>query len=307
MRYSRRQFITAAAAGAGAALLGGPLPAQEAGAPRPTDPFQLVPLGHTGLQVSLIGAGTGMSGTMRQSNQTRLGKEAFEALLRHAYEQGIRWFDCADSYGTHPYVAGALSVMPREEYVISTKIWLWDGGLPEWERPEARVVVDRFRQELKTDYLDLVLLHCVSMPDWSAELQGDLDGLEALKQEGIIRAHGVSAHSVPALQACVDNPWVDSVHARINPFGDVMDDRPEVVAPVLQKLHDAGKGVVGMKLIGEGRYRNDPDKRDQAIRYVLGLGCVDTMVVGFERPEEVDDFADRVRRALEDQAHGAAA
>jgi len=304
MRSSRRQFLTTAAAGVGGALLGGVLGGQEVAAPRSTDPFQLVPLGKTGLKVSLIGAGTGMVGSMRQSNQTRLGKAAFEALLRYEYERGVRWFDCADSYGSHPYVAGALSAMPREEYVISTKIWLWNGGLPEGERPEARVVVDRFRKELNTDYIDLVLVHCVSDGDWATDVKQDVEGLEALKQEGIIRAHGVSVHSLPAMQACVDNPWVDSVHARINPFGDVMDDRPEVVTPVLQQLHDAGKGVVGMKLIGEGRYRNDPAKRDQAIRYVLGLRCVDTMAVGFEQPAEVDDFAARVRAALE--AEGAA-
>jgi predicted aldo/keto reductase-like oxidoreductase len=130
-----------------------------------------------------------------------------------------------------------------------------------------------------------------------------MDLLADLKSKGVIKAHGVSIHSVGALKACVQTKWVDSVHSRINAYGDSMDSRdPSVVAAVLKQIHDAGKGVVGMKLIGEGRYRNDPEKRDRSIRYVLGLGCVDTMIVGFEKPEEIDDFATRVKSALVERA-----
>jgi aryl-alcohol dehydrogenase-like predicted oxidoreductase len=299
MQTSRREFVAATLAGAGALILGRAPVGAQAGAGAAADPFQLVPLGKTGLQVSLVGVGTGMRGGGRQSNQTRLGKEPFEALLRHAYDKGARFFDCADSYGTHPYVASALQGMPREQYVLSTKIWVHGGGLPEPERPDANIVVDRFRQELGTDYIDLVLLHCMMSPTWPEQQQRQLDILADLKAKGIIRAHGVSVHGLGPLRACLDNPWVESVHARINAYGDAMDDRdPAVVADVLKQLHEAGKGVVGMKLIGEGRYRNDPERRDRSIQYVLGLGCVDTMIVGFEKPEEVDDFATRVGSAL---------
>jgi len=123
-----------------------------------------------------------------------------------------------------------------------------------------------------------------------------MDILAQLKQKGIIRAHGVSCHSIPALEAAARESWVDSVHARINPYQMSMDGPPEKVAPVLQKLHAAGKGVVGMKIIGEGRLRNDAEKREASARYVLGLGCVDVLNVGFERVEEIDDFAASVRR-----------
>ncbi len=98
----------------------------------------------------------------------------------------------------------------------------------------------------------------------------------------------MSIHSLAALEAAADEPWVDVVHARINPDGYNMDDKPEKVVPVLKKIHDSGKGVIGMKLIGQGRYRNDPAKREASIRYVLGLGTVDVLVVGFESPEEID-------------------
>ena len=64
----------------------------------------------------------------------------------------------------------------------------------------------------------------------------------------------------------------------------------------LRRLHEAGKGVVGMKLIGQGDLRNSDEKRDESVRYVLGLGCVDALNVGFETIEEIDDFAARVRK-----------
>jgi aryl-alcohol dehydrogenase-like predicted oxidoreductase len=136
----------------------------------------------------------------------------------------------------------------------------------------------------------------VESGSWPEELRKQMDILAKLKDQGVIRAHGVSCHSIPALEAAANEPWVDSVHTRINPYGLSMDGAPEKVVPVLKKLHAAGKGVVGMKIIGEGRLRNDDEKRDASARFVLGLGCVDVLNIGFEKVEEIDDFAARVRR-----------
>jgi len=260
------------------------------------DPYETVPLGRTKLKLSRFCLGTGMSGSSRQSNHTRMGKQKLEALLQGAYDRGIRVFDLADLYGTHPYLIPALKEIPRDKYAIITKVWLHTGGLPEPERPDVDVVVIRFLKEIGTDHIDLVLLHCVTSANWPNELRRPMDGLAKLKDKGLIRAHGVSCHSIAALEAAAAEPWVDSVHARINPFGMSMDDKPEKVVPVLKKLHNAGKGVVGMKIIGEGRLRNDPEKRDESARYVLGLGCVDVLNIGFEKTEEIDDFAARVRK-----------
>lgn len=300
MALNRREFLTGTIAGAAGAAVASSVRAADAKPPQDaTNPFKMVPLGKTGINVSLIGAGTGMRGGNRQSNMTRLGKERFEALLKYEFEKGCRCFDLADMYGTHPYVASAFRGIPRDQYVITTKIWVRPGALPEKERPDANIVIDRFRKELATDYIDLVLIHCMTDAKWTDDQKRQMDILADLKAKKIIRAHGASVHSLAALEACAVSPWVDSVHARINPFGDSMDDKdPAKVVPVLKKIHDAGKGVVGMKIVGEGRYRNDPEKRDQSIKYVMGLGCVDAMVVGFERTEEVDDFAERVAKVL---------
>jgi len=300
MEMKRREFLARSIAGVGGLLLGAGCIDTARQKPTTFDPYERVPLGKTNIKVSRVGFGTGMRGGNRQSNQTRLGEENFEALLRAAYERGVRLFDLADLYGTHPYVARALSKMPRKDYVISTKIWWRGGGIPERQRPAPDVVVERFLNELNTDYIDLILLHCVDSAKWPDELSKQMNILTKLKKKGLVRAHGVSCHSLQAMQACIKEPWVDSVHVRINPYAEKMDvpkpeDIPRVEA-VLQALHKQGKAVIGMKIIGEGAFRDSDEKRDNSVRYVLNVGCVDAMVVGFEKVEEIDDLAMRVRK-----------
>lgn len=302
-RVGRREFCRRLVVGAVAGVVApGIVGGRLCGADGPVNPYEEVALGRTGLRVSRIGMGTGMRGWMRESNQTRLGREALEALLRGAWERGVRFFDMADLYGTHGYVASAFTKIPRERYVLCTKIWNHPQGIPEPERPDAATVVERFRKELRTDVLDIVQLHCMSSGTWPESEKRHMDLLADLKAKGVIRAHGVSCHSLAALEAAAGSPWVDVVHARINAFGEKMDGAVEKVASVLRRLHEGGKGVVGIKLVGEGRFRDEPAKRSESVRYVVGLGCVATMIVGFERVEEIDDFAESVRAALQDRA-----
>jgi len=302
MKIKRREFLKQSALGVGAALLSTPLRAAEKTNTKHFDPFEPVTLGKTKVKTSRFCLGTGMRGGNRESNHTRMGKEKFEALIRESNDRGTQMFDLADMYGTHPYVIPALKGIKRDKYQIVTKIWFRPGAIPEKERPDADVCVERFLREIGTDYIDLVLLHCVVSPKWPEELRKQMDIMAKLKDQGKIRAHGVSVHSLEALEACITEPWVDSVHARINPYGMSMDGPADKVAPVLKKIHASGKGVVGMKLVGEGKLRNDPEKRDESLRYVLGLGCVDVLNVGCESIAEVDDITERVRKVEQRRA-----
>ena len=296
MKVGRREFIRTTLAGGSGLLLGGRAAGIEAG-PAAWDPYETVPLGRTKVKVSRVGFGTGMRGGNRQSNQTRLGKEVFEKLLRDAYERGVRFFDLADMYGTHPFAADALSRCPRESYAIQTKIWVRKGGIPEPERPDADVVVARFLKELKTDYIDSVLIHCMTDKDWPGQQRRQMDILAKLKEKGLIRAHGVSLHSFAALETASADPWVDTFNVRFNAYGVNMDDKdPKKVAAAVQKAHAAGKGVVAMKLIGEGKFRDDDEKRNESANFVLNTRAVASLVVGFEKIEEVDDYAARVKK-----------
>ena len=307
MEMKRREFLAKSIAGMGGVLLGtGRLDA--AGQTTKHNPYELVTLGKTKIKVSRVGLGTGMRGGRRESNHTRMGTEKFNALAMGCYERGFRLFDVADLYGTHPFLAGALKNMRREDYVIASKIWFRRGGIPEPERPSPDVVVERFLKELKTDYIDLILFHCTTSDKWPEELGDQMNILAKLKKKGLVRAHGVSCHSLVALQRCINEPWIDSVHARINPYAVSMDvktaDEVPKVAAVLKAIRRQGKAVIGMKIIGEGRFGNSPEKRDGSIKYALESGCVDAMVVGFEKIEEVDDFAMRARKVSVGQGLG---
>ncbi len=297
MKIQRREFLKQSLAGVGGLLLGSELlrSAEVKTAPK-FGPYDTVTLGKSKIKVSRVGFGTGMRGGNRQSNQTRLGKERFEDLLRFSYDRGVQLFDLADLYGSHPYVIPALQGISREKYALVSKLWFRRGGIPDRERPAAEVVVQRFLKELKTDYIDILQLHCVTSENWQNELETYMNDLAKLKKKGMIRAHGMSFHSLKALAIVPKEPWVDIVHTRINHTGEKMDGKPEVVVPVLQQIHQAGKGIIGMKLVGEGKYRHSDALRNQALDFVLNLGCVNAMVVGFEKKWEIDDFAARVER-----------
>ncbi len=294
---TRRKFIGTVSAGAGFILAGDALLASPFNVKKKGDPFRMVTLGKTGIKTTLLGMGTGFNGGNRTSAITRAGNA--ESIIKYAFDKGIRFFDCADTYGTHPYTMKALKDIPREKFTLSSKIWMTRGGIPEPERPDADVVVDRFRRELGTDYLDIVQIHCMVSGTWTDEQKKQMDILENLKVKGIIRAHGVSVHSLQALQAAAESPWVDVIHVRINPFGASMDSKnPDDVVPVIRKLHDSGKGVIGMKLIGNGSFSGDSEKVDQSLRFVLGLGTVDMFIIGFEKPEQIDNYVLRIENAL---------
>ena len=295
---NRRKFLGALTMGSAHLMFNNPLYASS-GRFISTDPLQRITLGKSGLSTSLLGFGTGVKASNRISYHTKLEHSVAIALLKHAYDRGIRFFDCADSYGTHGLMNTAMKGMDREALTISSKIWTRPGGIPEPERPDADVLIDRFRKELGTDYIDLVQIHCMVDANWTDSMRRQMDILENLKSKGIIKAHGVSVHSLDAMKTALADPWVDVTHVRINPFGIAMDKPdPKEVVEVIHQLHASGKGVIGMKLVGDGQLRNESEKMDQALKFVLGLGSVDMMIVGFETEEQIDNYIDRTRAAL---------
>ena len=298
---NRRQFLGALSLGTAHLMFHNPL--YGATGRFTLDPLQKVKLGKTGLETTLLGYGTGIHGGNRSSFLTRQDKAKSVTTLRHAYDRGVRMFDCADTYGTHGHVAEALKGMNREDIMLTSKIWTRGGGIPEPERPDADVVVDRFRKELDTDYIDLVQIHCMVDAKWTDHERRQMDILEDLKAKGVIRAHGTSVHSLEAMVAGVKDPWVDVLHARINPFGIAMDKPdPEEVVGVIHQMHGSGRGVIGMKLVGNGDLRNESEKIDQSLKFVLGLGSVDMIIVGFESEAQIDNYLDRMGSSLKEIA-----
>lgn len=293
MFYStRRQFILTGSA-AGAAWLGTKSLATRLTLaampplPRKFSATDTVTLGATGIQTSRLAMGTGTVGSGHHSHQTSLGVDGLSRLLLNGYDSGLRFFDAADSYGSHPHVAAALKQVDRSKVTLLTKSWARDAA-------EMQADLDRFRRELGTDYLDVVLMHCVTEPDWTTQYRGAMDVLSEAKQKGIIRAHGCSCHSLEALRAAARSPWVEVDLVRMNPIGAHMDADPDTVASVLKEMKTSGKAVVGMKILGQGDLRNKPD---EAIRYALGLGILDAFTIGAESIGEQQDLIRRIAAA----------
>ncbi len=302
---NRRKFVSALGLGTAHILFANPLFASPSGRFPSSNPVQIIKLGKSGIQTTLLGVGTGVHAGNRNSFLTRQERQKSVALIQHAYDRGIRNFDCADTYGTHDLVSEALAKKNRADYTLTSKIWVRGGGIPETERPNADVVIERFRKELKTDYIDLVQIHCMVDENWTETQKKQMDILENLKAKGIIRAHGVSVHSLDAMKNAVKSPWVDVLHARINPYGMAMDKpNPKEVVEVIQQLHKSNIGIIGMKLVGDGKLRDDSKKIDDSLRFVLGLGCVDMMIVGFEDKEQIDNYLGRIEKSLKEINRG---
>lgn len=288
----RRDFLSRTTAAAAAlAVAWQARPASAASRALPKSPESKVILGKTGIEVGLIGLGTGSHGSGQASNQTKLGVKEFTKLVRHALDRGVTLFDVADQYGSHTYLREALKGVPRDRYVIQTKTHATKAD-------DARSHLERYRMELGVDMIDIVLLHCMTKGDWPTENAGSMEYLAEAKSQGIIRAHGTSCHGIDPLRQSAKHPFVEVDLARINPEGLIMDGKnPDVVVSELEEMHNAGKGVIGMKILAEGAFK-EPARRDASLRYVLGLGTVDSFIIGFESAAQVDDIFDRTGAAL---------
>lgn len=296
MSLSRREFMRQTVTWAGAALIGSrSLLAGESGTVKRTAVDQ-VPLGKTGLKLSRLGIGTG---TNSGNVQRALGKDAFVRLIKYAYDKGITYIDAAQSYATFEWIADAIRGLPREKLFIQSKI----PGQPA----NVLEAIDRHRKVFNTDYIDSMLIHCMVKNGWTDDFKRIMDGFDEAQQKQWIKVKGVSCHSLPALRTAVSSPWVQVHLVRINPQAKHIDGEEETwnrpgtdLQPVLaeiRKMREKGRGIIGMKLIGNGDFTN-PEDREKSIQFAMTCGLLDSVVIGFKSTDEIDEAIERMNRAL---------
>jgi len=292
---SRRDFLKTAAGVGLAAGLGGAALA-DAGKRSATD---WVTLGRSGVKVTRLAFGTGShSGAV----QRELGQEGFTRLVRYAYDRGIRFFETAESYhGMPEMLATALKGLPRDSYRLMTKYSTPPFGPPASEK------IDIYRKQLATEYIDILLLHCLRPPTWEQDYKAPQDALSEAKSKKIILSHGASVHGLPALRTFPGNQWLDIAMIRMNHTGVHMDTEQmrdsadlgnvDEVVTHTKAVHQQGMGVISMKLVGEGSYV-DFAERDRAMKFAMNLGCVDCVTLGFKNTAEIDEAIDRIARVM---------
>jgi 1-deoxyxylulose-5-phosphate synthase len=290
-RISRRDFLkTSAATGTLASFGSLPLLAERSAA---TD---WVTLGKSGVKVTRLAFGTGShNGEVQQA----LGQEGFTRLVRHAYDNGVRFFETSESYGDSQQMLGkALKGIPRDNYKLMTKVTTTPGI-------DMRAKLDELRRNSDTDYFDIMLLHWQHDGSWPEETARWQDAvLEAQSRETIL-THGASVHGLPALRRVPSTKWLEIAMIRMNHKGTKMDNDtdawnepgnvPEVVKHT-QEARAAGMGIISMKLIGEGVFNRSD--RQQAMRFAFRNAGVDCVTVGYKSTAEIDEAIENVNMAL---------
>jgi 1-deoxyxylulose-5-phosphate synthase len=288
---TRRQFIQRSALAAGTLLL----TPYARGAAKRTATDQ-VPLGNTGLKLSRVGMGCGSnSGNV----QFALGRENFNSLVHYAFDHGITYFDCAQGYRTFDWLGGAIKGLPREKVFLLSKI----GGQPE----KILDAIDRHRKVFDTDYVDALLIHCMVKEGWTDPMKRIMDAFDEAKQKKWILAKGVSCHSLPALRAATASDWTQVHLVRVNPQAKHIDGMEETwekpgsdlnpVMAELKTMREKGRGVIGMKIIGNGDFTNAED-REKSIRFAMSRPELNAIVIGMKSTAEVDEALQRANTAL---------
>ena len=303
-RLNRREFIGAVIGGTGVAATGALLwngqsaKSQHQGGdfiidPAIKSPIDKVSLGKTGIKVSLVGIGTGSGGWARQSNQTRLGQQEFTKQIRHAFDNGINFYDLADQYGSHPFFTKAMNGVARDKYVIQTKS-------TSRKPKEAREDIDRFLKELNTDYIDSLIIHNVTEADWTTRFQEVMEVFKEAKKAGKIRAHGVTCHSFAALQAAEASDWVQVNQVRWNSRESHMDADVKTARALFEKMRRKGQGMIGMKVVGQGSLVQGEKALtpEDCFKFQIESGVVDAFVIGVEKVEHIDQLLKGTRQAL---------
>lgn len=295
-RFTRRDFLHTTLTATSAVVLGaGTLGA----ATSKRTAVDQVTLGKTGIKLSRLGMGTGSNSGQIQFD---LGQEGFNSLVHYAYDQGITYFDCSQTYRTFEWLGEAIKGLPREKLFIQSKI----PGQPE----DILKVIDHHRKVYDTDYVDTMLIHCMIKEGWTEQWKRIMDGFDDAKGKGWIRSKGVSCHSLPALRGATETPWAEVHLVRVNPQGrridgleeSVWNDLTHDVSPVvtqLQAMRAKGRGVIGMKIIGNGEFVKAED-REKSIRFAMSRPELDAVVIGFKSRDEIDEAIKRINAALAD-------
>lgn len=288
--------------------------------------MKLNPLGQTGINVSALGWGTVKLGRDQKvkypESFTLPDDEQALNLLGLARELGINLIDTAPAYGTSEERLGKLLQKRRHDWVISTKVgeeFAEGESSYDFTAAHLRFSVERSLRRLRTDYIDLILVHSNGTDEEIVERYEVFDTLAELKRAGWIRAFGMSSKTIAG--GLLSARYADATMVTYNP--QHLDE-----LTVIEECQRRGKGVLIKKAFASGHLSNtqeelrdreslgdgspevsgqipsDSDNEDPmqtSLNLVLGHPGISSAIVGTINPHHLRDNVNKALLALKVQ------
>ena len=230
-------------------------------------------LGKTGKLVSKLCFGTLTMGPFQRNLSVSEGA----SLLERAFGHGVNFLDTAEIYETYPHVREAVRIKP--DVIVCTKSYSYD-------RETAEASFKKAVEGIGREYIDVFLLH---EQESAHTIRGHREAIEYFlkrKEEGLIGAVGLSTHYIGCMEAALHHPELDVLFPLINKKGvGIADGTPDEMLDVIRRAHEAERGIIAMKPLGGGHLISE---REEALDFILGLDCIDTIAIGMQSFDEVD-------------------
>lgn len=232
-------------------------------------------LGGTGLRVSRLCFGVLTIGPL----QAHLPLTEGVAILKYAVARGVNFFDTAEIYGTYPYLRQLFREVENSRLVVATKSYAVTAA-------EMKKSLEKARRELDRDVIDIFLLH---EQESILTLRGHREALNFLvkaKERGLVRAVGISTHTVAGVQASFAVPEIEVIHPLFNIQGlGIKDGSCSQMLEAIETAHALGKGIYLMKPLGGGHLIH---QAEIALKFAFRQQAAAAVAVGMKTREEVD-------------------
>ena len=232
-------------------------------------------LGNTNIEVSRLCFGS-LTMTPFQANLS-ISEGAY--LIQYGFERGINFLDTAEIYDNYAYIKKALLGIKREDYCIASKTYAYTKEM-------AKDSLEKALKEIGTDYIDLFLLH---EQESIHTVRGHFEAIEYFikaKEEGKIRAIGISTHKIAGAKAVKEIPEIEIIHPIVNKYGiGINDGSIEEMLSELNDLHNMGKGIYAMKPLGGGHLISE---LESSFNFVKNIPYIDSIAIGLQSKDEID-------------------
>ncbi len=242
------------------------------------------PLGNTGMEISALGLGTvkfGRDQGVKYPHAFTIPDDnAIKNILSQSRELGINFIDTAPAYGSSEERIGLL-LDRRDDWILSTKVgeeFINGESHFDFSAEHTRLSIERSLKHLKTDYIDIVLIHSDGQDEKILKESDCLETLKRFQQDGIIRAVGMSTKTIAGGKLAVD--LSDVVMLTYN-----LEQQDQ---EVVDHAHELGKGVLVKKGLMSGHVNSSDEGVRESMKLIFSQSAITSVIVGTINPAHLD-------------------